>query len=134
MSPVPTLLIALLLGSCWLLATSCTGNMVTQPGDVVFPDTNVSFRAHVQPFLAVSCGVGGCHADVNPAGRIRLTSYSTLMFDRANLIVPSKPDESLVIQVLNGVFAHPWGYLQDRITANHRRGMAQWVSEGALNN
>lgn len=134
MSPLPSLLIALLFGSCWLLATSCTGNMVTQPTDVVFPDTNVSFRAHVQPFLAVSCGVGGCHADVNPAGRIRLTSYSTLMFDRANLIVPSKPDESLVIQVLNGVFAHPWGYLQDRITANHRRGMAQWVLEGALNN
>ena len=134
MSPLPTIGIALLTAACTLMATSCGDNMVTEPGDVLFPDTNVSFRAHVQPFLAVSCGVGGCHADVNPAGRIRLTSYSTLMFDRANLIVPGKPDESLVIQVLNGVFAHPWGLIQDRINANHKRGMAQWVLEGALNN
>ncbi len=134
MSPLPTLVIALIAAACALVATACGDNMVTQPADVVFPDASVSFRAHVQPFLAVSCGVGGCHADVNPAGRIRLTSYSTLMFDRANLIVPGKPDESLVIQVLNGVFAHPWGLIQDRINANHKRGMAQWVLEGALNN
>lgn len=134
MGPLPMLVIALVAAACTLMATGCGDNMVTQPADVVFPDTNVSFRAHVQPFLAVSCGVGGCHADVNPAGRIRLTSYSTLMFDRANLIVPGKPDESLVIQVLNGVFAHPWGLIQDRINANHKGGMAQWVLEGALNN
>ena len=134
MSPLPMLVISLFAAAFTLMATGCGDNMVTQPADVVFPDTNVSFRAHVQPFLAVSCGVGGCHADVNPAGRIRLTSYSTLMFDRANLIVPGKPEESLVIQVLNGVFDHPWGLIQERINANHKRGIAQWVIEGALNN
>jgi hypothetical protein len=134
MSPLPMLVISLFAAAVTLMATGCGDNMVTQPADVVFPDTNVSFRAHVQPFLAVSCGVGGCHADVNPAGRIRLTSYSTLMFDRANLIVPGKPEESLVIQVLNGVFDHPWGLIQERINANHKRGIAQWVIEGALNN
>lgn len=134
MSPFSAFIIAPLVALLALLLVSCGENMITQPGDVIFPDTNVSFRAHVQPFLAVSCGVGGCHADVNPAGRIRLTSYTTLMFDRANLIVPNRPDESLIIQVLDGVFAHPWGLLQERINANHRRGMRQWVLEGALNN
>lgn len=134
MSPFTAFIIAPLVALLALLLVSCGENMITQPGDVIFPDTNVSFRAHVQPFLAVSCGVGGCHADVNPAGRIRLTSYTTLMFDRANLIVPNRPDESLIIQVLDGVFAHPWGLLQERINANHRRGMRQWVLEGALNN
>lgn len=134
MSPVPAFIIAPLVALLALLLVSCGDNMITQPGDVIFPDTNVSFRAHVQPFLAVSCGVGGCHSDVNPAGRIRLTSYTTLMFDRANLVVPNRPDESLIIQVLDGVFSHPWGLLQERINANHRRGMRQWVLEGALNN
>ncbi|MEN9281589.1 MAG: hypothetical protein RL594_524 [Bacteroidota bacterium] len=134
MSPVPAFIIAPLVALLALLLAGCGDNMITQPGDVIFPDTNVSFRAHVQPFLAVSCGVGGCHSDVNPAGRIRLTSYTTLMFDRANLVVPNRPDESLIIQVLDGVFSHPWGLLQERINANHRRGMRQWVLEGALNN
>lgn len=114
--------------------SACGDNVVTNPSDIIFPDTNVSFRAHVLPFIALSCGIGGCHADINPAAGIRLTSYSTLMFDRANLIVPGKPDESLVVQILNGTFAHPWGFLQERISANHRRGIIQWVREGALNN
>ena len=134
MSPVPAFIIAPLVALLALLLAGCGDNMITQPGDVIFPDTNVSFRAHVQPFLAVSCGVGGCHSDVNPAGRIRLTSYTTLMFDRANLVVPNRPDESLIIQVLDGVYSHPWGLLQERINAYHRRGMRQWVLEGALNN
>ncbi|MFN4907679.1 MAG: c-type cytochrome domain-containing protein [Bacteroidota bacterium] len=128
-----TLIVAAMAVSCIALA-ACGDNVVTDPADIIFPDTNVSFRAHVLPFIALSCGVGGCHADINPAAGIRLTSYSTLMFDRGNLIVPGKPDESLVIQVLNGTFSHPWGLLQERVSANHRSGMVQWVREGALNN
>jgi hypothetical protein len=56
------------------------------------------------------------------------------MFDRPNLIVPSRPNESVIIQILEGVLTHPFGNLQQNITANHVRGMRQWVAEGALNN
>ncbi|MBU3699477.1 MAG: hypothetical protein FGM33_05620 [Candidatus Kapabacteria bacterium] len=134
MSPLSSVVVSFVFGLSCIALSACGDNIVTNPNDIIFPDTNVSFRAHVLPFIALSCGIGGCHADVNPAAGIRLTSYSTLMFDRGNLIVPGKPDESLVIQVLNGTFSHPWGFLQERVTTNHRLGMIQWVREGALNN
>ncbi len=112
----------------------CSNNTITQPQDVVFPDTNVRFRGHVQPFLAVTCATGGCHADINAAGGIRLTSYSNIMFDRPNLVVPEKPDESFLIQILNGTFVHAAGNLAGRVSSNHVRGMRQWIIEGAKNN
>ena len=117
-----------------LSLTSCDGSMITNPDDIVFPDSNVSFRGQVLPFLALSCGFGGCHGDVSPAGGIRLTSYSTLLFDRPNLVVPGKPDESLNMQVLDGQLQHPWGNLQTTVSASHKRGMRTWIVEGALNN
>jgi len=113
---------------------ACSGTTITQPQDVVFPDSNVRFRGHVLPFLTVTCANGGCHSDITAAAGIRLTSYSSIMFDRPNLIVPSRPNESVIIQILEGVLPHPFGNLQQRVTANHVRGMRQWVTEGALNN
>lgn len=117
-----------------LLMPACDGSTITEPQDVVFPDSNVSFRGQVLPFMAVSCGVGGCHGDVAPAAGISLTSYSTLMFGRPNLVVPGKPDESLIIQVLDGRLVHPWGNLQTLVSAAQVKGMRKWISEGALNN
>ena len=113
---------------------ACSSNMITQPQDVVFPDSNVRFRGHVLPFLTVTCANGGCHSDITAAAGIRLTSYSSIMFDRPNLIVPSRPNESVIIQILDGILPHPFGNIQQRVTANHIRGMRQWVTEGALNN
>lgn len=129
LSNIPTLL-----AFASILSSGCNGNTITSPEDVVFPDTNVRFRGHVQPFLAVTCAVSGCHADLNAAGGIRLTTYSTVLFDRPNLIVPGRPEESTVIQVLTGILSHPVGDLQRRVNSNHVAGMRQWVTEGALNN
>lgn len=129
------LVVAVLLLSVAMLGLpACDSSTITEPQDVVFPDSNVSFRGQVLPFMAVTCGVGGCHGDVAPAAGIRLTSYSTLMFDRPNLVVPNKPDESLIIQVLDGRLAHPWGSLHTVITAAQIKGMRTWILEGALNN
>lgn len=125
----------LLLALCTVaLLCACSSNMITQPQDVVFPDSNVRFRGHVLPFLTVTCANGGCHSDIAGAAGIRLTSYSSIMFDRPNLIVPNRPSESVIIQVLEGVLPHPFGSLDQRVTSNHVRGMRQWVAEGALNN
>ena len=116
------------------LLCACSSNVITNPQDVVFPDSNVRFRGHVQPFLTVTCANGGCHSDITAAAGIRLTSYSSIMFDRPNLIVPNRPSESVIIQVLEGVLPHPFGGLDQRITSNHVVGMRRWVAEGALNN
>lgn len=117
-----------------LVLVSCDGSMITEPQDVVFPDSNVSFRGQVLPFLAVTCAVSGCHGDIGAAAGIRLTSYSTLLFDRPNLVVPGKPDESLLMQVLDGRLLHPWGNIQAVVSTSQVRGMHTWINEGALNN
>lgn len=114
------------------LGSSCS-NTITNPNDVTFPDSAVSFTRHVLPFVRLSCGVAGCHGDVDPAGGVRLTSYTTIMFDRANLIVPGKPDESLIIQSLEQRIPHPLD-IMSRVNDNQRRGMRTWIAEGALNN
>ncbi|MCX6141518.1 MAG: hypothetical protein NTX15_11985 [Candidatus Kapabacteria bacterium] len=117
-----------------LALSGCDGATVTQPQDVVFPDSNVRFRGQVQPYFAVTCANGGCHNDMVAAGGIRLTTYSTVLFDRPNLVVPSKPDESLIIQIMSGILNHPAGNLTQRIAPTQVRGIRKWISEGALNN
>jgi len=110
-----------------------TQTTITDPSQVVFPDTAVSFRRTVEPFMAVTCAFSQCHGDVNPAGGIRLNDYTGILFSRGNLAVPGKPDESLIIQVMDKRIAHGVGTL-DRVTPNHYAGMRRWIFEGALNN
>ncbi|MBK9182864.1 MAG: hypothetical protein IPM83_07035 [Ignavibacteria bacterium] len=57
-----------------------------------------------------------------------------MISDRPNLIVPGRPEESTVIQVLEGKLGHPVGELPQRVSSAQVQGMRQWVKEGALNN
>lgn len=114
-----------------LVSTSCTG--VTQPQDITFPDSNVSYVRHMQPFLSLSCANGGCHDKTSPAGGVDLTDYSGLLFGRGNLVVPNEPDQSLLIQSIEQRIAHPYD-IMSRVTDNQRRGVRQWILEGALHN
>ncbi|NQW30854.1 MAG: hypothetical protein HQ472_10125 [Ignavibacteria bacterium] len=109
----------------------CGQSTVTNPESIVFPDSAVSYNAHVYPFLSLACGQ--CHGESTRAGGIRLTSYSALFFDRPNLVVPEKPDESLLAQVLEGVITHSTGGI-DRVTPNQKLGIRTWIKEGAFSN
>lgn len=114
-----------------VVSTSCTG--VTQPQDVNFPDSNVSYVRHVQPFLGLSCATGGCHDNSDPAAGISLTNYSDLLFYPPNLVVSGKPDESLLIHSIEQRIPHPYD-IMSRVTDNQRRGVRRWILEGALLN
>jgi len=110
---------------------SCSNGTVNDPNNIVFPDSGVSYRNHVDPFLTLSCGQ--CHGSVNQAGGIDLTNYSSLFFDRPNLVVPGRPDESLLVKVLEGTIAHTVGNIA-QVPQNHVRGTRTWIGEGAQNN
>jgi hypothetical protein len=97
--------------------TSSTG--ITQPQDVVFPDSNVRFQQHVLPLLQLGCAFNGCHA------------YFSL-YQTPGLVIPGKPESSVLVQVIQGILPHTFP-LQS-INANHKKGMATWVREGANNN
>jgi hypothetical protein len=113
-----------------VILTSCEQSMqYRSPKDIVFPDSNVRYSRHVEPFLRLTCAFTGCHSSTD---RIPLDSYIAL-FQTPGLVIVGRPEQSRLTQVLNGQLAHP-PVFQDRITDNHRRGVAQWIREGALNN
>ncbi len=115
-----------------MMIVSCDSNTITDPSDVVFPDSNVSYRSQVFPLLSLSCAYIGCHNDESAAGNLRLTSYS-VMFQHAGLIIPKYPDKSTLIQTIEGTLPHRATYYQV-FNENQKKGMRVWVTEGAKNN
>lgn len=105
------------------------GTQYRRAQDVVFPDSNVSYTRHVEPFLRLACAFSGCHSSSDP---IPLDSYIAL-FQTPGLVIVGRPEQSRLNQVLEGTLAHP-PVFSGVVTDNHRRGMAQWVREGARNN
>lgn len=105
---------------------------ISEPQDVIFPESNVSYSRHVQPLFDVSCSFSGCHNSIDRAGNLSLASYFDLL-NRAGMIIPGDSARSLLVQVTSGRQPHSVN-LSRIITAAHARGVAVWVEEGALNN
>lgn len=123
-----------LLFACLGLAvlSSCGDDLLTDPRQVVFPDANVSYQNHVQPFLSLSCTFSGCHSRESRAADIDLTSYLEFI-GKPGLIVEGNPESSVLVQIVDNKLPHRQSF-QERITANHIQGIKTWVAEGAKNN
>ncbi len=114
------------------LFSACGDNLVSNPNDIVFPSSNVSYNDQVQPLFNVGCNFSGCHNDASQAGFIRLTAW-TYLFDTPGMVVPGKPENSPLYQVMSGDLAHVASF-QARINNNHIQGIYTWIQEGAKNN
>lgn len=116
--------------------SSCDGPTIIGNTNIIFPDSDVSFQKHVQPFFKVSCALQGCHSEeTHAAGRI-MTTYSYLMFDIGNLgfIIPNAPHESHLMHKLEGRSPFLYRCYYGKLDSNNVRGMRKWIDEGALNN
>lgn len=115
-----------------LSLNACSDNIITSPDQIIFPEINVSYQQQVRPLLELTCAFSGCHDAETSAAGVDVTGYFQLTA-RAGLIIPGKPDNSLLIQILEGKQGHLLTF-QNRITDAQKRGVRQWVLEGALNN
>jgi hypothetical protein len=126
------LILACTLGSSVYLA-SCGGSLLTDSSQIVFPDSNVSYRNHVQPLFDLTCTFAGCHGNSNPAAGISFTSYFGFI-NRTGLVIIGKAEQSLLAQILDPRFPvsrlHPPSF-QTRITQNQIDGVRTWIQEGA---
>jgi hypothetical protein len=121
------------IGFVTLVATNCGDNIMTNR-EITFPDSNVSYQNHVQPFLNIKCAYRGCHSAEDMKDGRNMTDYFNL-FSTANLglILPGKPEESRIIQIMRGnpmhrgTFEFPAGYFSQ----NNINGMVVWIKEGA---
>ncbi|MDX9760081.1 MAG: c-type cytochrome domain-containing protein [Bacteroidota bacterium] len=105
----------------------------TRPGDeIIFPETDVSYMAHVQPFFDLRCANYGCHEDQTRAGNLSLTSYIA-MTERPGIIIPGDPQSSLLLQKIDGRLPHPIN-VPIIINSNQLEGIRTWIAEGAKNN
>jgi hypothetical protein len=111
-----------------LISTGCEDS-INSPKDIVFPDKDVSYSLHVEPFLNLTCSFAGCHGNSAAAG-IRLNDYFSII-NTPGLVIPQNPDGSLLNQILEERKAHFTYYEKSNITDNHVQGMRQWVLEGA---
>jgi hypothetical protein len=111
---------------------SCSDNIITSPDQIVFPQENVSYQQQVRPLLELTCAFSNCHDSETAAAGVDVTGYFQLT-SRAGLIISGRPDNSLLIQILEGKQGHLLTF-QNIITDAQKRGVRQWVLEGALNN
>ncbi|MBX3042659.1 MAG: hypothetical protein KIT33_01045 [Candidatus Kapabacteria bacterium] len=102
---------------------------ISSPKDIIFPETNVSYTAQVEPFLNLTCAFAGCHGHTSAAG-IRLNDYFAII-NSPGLVVPGNADGSLLNQILEERKPHFTYFEKSNITQNHITGMRQWVLEGA---
>ncbi|MFM6955281.1 MAG: hypothetical protein ACKOX1_01875 [Ignavibacteria bacterium] len=111
---------------------ACSDTIITSPDQIAFPETNVSYQQQVRPLLELTCAFSGCHDTETAVAGIDVTGYFQLT-SRAGLIIPGRPDNSLLIQILEGKQGHLLTF-QNRISDAQKRGVRQWVLEGAMNN
>ncbi|MCE7934195.1 MAG: hypothetical protein DYG96_06340 [Chlorobi bacterium CHB2] len=106
--------------------------VITDPLDIVFPESNVSYSQHVQPLFDLSCTSSGCHDGYTQAGGLRLETYADL-FQKPGMVRPNDSTRSTLRLAIRGVTVlHP--RIEPPLTENQARGIAIWIQEGASNN
>jgi hypothetical protein len=101
------------------------------PSSIVFPLSNVSYAAQVQPLFNQACALGGCHDDASAQRNLRLTSYGSW---NAGIVIPGEPQNSILVVRIEGRLGErmpPGGY---PLNQNQINGLRAWIAEGAKNN
>ncbi|HTP14131.1 MAG TPA: hypothetical protein VMM37_10900 [Bacteroidota bacterium] len=118
-----------------LIVPSCK-DQTSQTSNLVLPDSNLSFSHDIEPLFAQTCLGSQCHSGTSPARGLDLTppSYQSLMYHNPTLVVGGAPNNSLLVQRLDGTFPPIMPSNQSPLTANQIKGVRQWIKEGAKNN
>ena len=93
-------------------------------------DSEVSYHSEIVPLLKRSCQ--GCHHPGDPNGDLIVTTYEDLKRGgmAGDAIVPGKPDESLLIELISGDEpAMPQN--QEPLSAEEVELFRRWILEGA---
>ena len=100
---------------------------------IVFPDSNVSYRKHVQPLFNLGCALSDCHDKQYPDRNFDLRSYSGFMYS-PGIVYDSVPENSKLIQRVEGTVLPQMPPYQKPLNKNQQQGLRKWVAEGAQNN
>ena len=92
----------------------------------------VSFAREVVPLLRARCH--GCHQPAKAKGKLDLTRYATLMGGEDPVVVPGKPEESLLLELVMPFDdeAPEMPEDADPLSAEEVDVLRRWIAEGAV--
>ena len=114
---------------------SCKNSFTPGSGTpVVFPSSNVHYTTVEQLFYQ-DCITSGCHDDgaVNTDAKVSFTSWSSTRTSVSGMVIPGKPENSILIQYVEGKFYH-YPALTSLLNQNQINGLKTWIAEGAPQN
>ncbi|HEY6171507.1 MAG TPA: hypothetical protein VIX80_04520 [Candidatus Kapabacteria bacterium] len=117
----------LFIGLLALISCSDEG-IISNPNQIIFPTSGISYRQHVAPLMSVSCSMSGCHDAPRSQNNNRYFTSWVGVRGAAEPFDTTCP----LIRVTSGLQPHWSGVLN--INANHREGLKTWVLEGVLDN
>lgn len=110
---------------------SCDSTINNNDPNIVFPSENIDYTNYVQPFLKYNCGYSGCHNSYTRAAGLSVDDYFSVM-SYIGFVVPTKPDASTLVQILENKLPHNVFFYRGNITQNQIQGIRKWIEEGAL--
>ena len=99
--------------------------------DIVFPDSAVSYVAHVQPLFNQACAFAGCHDDGPHPSALRLTSYAGVMDPQLLVVIPGDTVNSRLAMRVTGRIAPQMPLYRPPLSQNQIHGLLTWIQEGA---
>jgi Tol biopolymer transport system component len=92
----------------------------------------VSFEREVVPLLRARCH--GCHQPAKAKGKLNLTRYDSLMRSEDPVVVPGKPEESLLLELVMPFDDEPPEMPEDAepLSAEEIDVLRRWIAEGAV--
>lgn len=129
----PHIALFLMLAAATAFVGACNEGAITNPGQIIFPESGVSFGRQVLPLFELGCNQSGCHNEIDQAGGVSLASYFDL-FRRPGLVLPGDSAGSVLGQIAGERLPHLEVPISLIINQNQRHGIQVWIQEGASNN
>jgi len=133
MRTFPYVALVLLTITAATIFAACGSDTITNPSQIIFPESGVSFGRQVLPLFEFTCNDSGCHNELDQAGGVSLASYFQL-FQRPGLVRPGDSTGSVLGQIVSGRLPHLTVPISLILTENQRHGIQVWIQEGASNN
>ncbi|MFQ5799002.1 MAG: c-type cytochrome domain-containing protein [Bacteroidota bacterium] len=102
-------------------------------GQILSPESNISYGQHIQPIFNQSCAISGCHNSSTRQSDLSLESYVETTA-RPGIIEPGDPDASVLVQRIEGSIQPQMPFNRAPLPSDQINVIRQWILEGAKNN
>jgi hypothetical protein len=115
-----------------VIVQSCDDSLTsTDIDNIVMPDSNVSYLAHVAPVFEVKCVP--CHNSQRSEAGLDLSSWVNATRD-PTIIFPGSDSTSILVFTIERIPPYAPMPPYEWLKRNHINGIRTWIREGAQNN